>query len=215
MSLQRCTSYTTVRSWFALAALALALGGCASGSGTPSPRKAASAIAEDPATREVSPQAQTLYEQAVAIMASGDNLEAQFRFEEFVLRYPDYPGAYTNLAIIHAQNGDDAGAEGRITDALMIDPRHAPTLNQLGMLLRRQGKFARRRPPISGRSRRIRVTCSPTTTSACCTSSICRSWTRPWFISKNINHLSAKTSRSNAGSPICGGALSGINVLQM
>ena len=142
MSLQRCTSYTTVKSWFALAALALALGGCASGSGTPSPRKAASAIAQDPATREVSPQAQTLYEQAVAIMASGDNLEAQFRFEEFVLRYPDYPGAYTNLAIIHAQNGDDAGAEGSITDALMIDPRHAPTLNQLGMLLRRQGKFA-------------------------------------------------------------------------
>ncbi|MEM7502649.1 MAG: tetratricopeptide repeat protein [Pseudomonadota bacterium] len=141
MWLQRCISYSNVKSWFALAALALALGGCASGSGTPSPRKAASAIAEDPAAREVSPQAQTLYEQAVAIMASGDNLEAQFRFEEFVLRYPDYPGAYTNLAIIHAQNGDDAGAEGRITDALMIDPRHAPTLNQLGMLLRRQGKF--------------------------------------------------------------------------
>ncbi len=142
MWLQRCTNYSNVRSWSALVALSLVLGGCASGSGTPAPRKAATAIAEEPAARDVSPQAQTLFEQAVAIMASGDELEAQFRFEEFVLRYPDYPGAYTNLAIIHAQNGDDVGAEGRITDALMLDPRHAPTLNQLGMLQRRQGKFA-------------------------------------------------------------------------
>lgn len=138
---QRFTKLLSLKPCFALLALAFALGGCASGPDKPSPRKANAAIAEAPAARDVSPQAQTLFEQAVAVMASGDDLEAQFRFEEFVLRYPDYPGAYTNLAIIHAENGDDAAAEGRITDALMIDPRHAPTLNQLGMLLRRQGKF--------------------------------------------------------------------------
>ena len=91
--------------------------------------------------RIVPPQARTMYEQAAAVMASGDSLEAQLRFQEFLLHYPDYPGAHVNLAIIFASNGDDLGAENSITDALIIDPEYAPALNQLGMILRRQGKF--------------------------------------------------------------------------
>lgn len=91
--------------------------------------------------RVVPSRARTLYEQAVAVMAAGDFIEAQLRFQEFVLQYPDYPGAHVNLAIIYASNGDDLSAENSITDALMIDPEHTAALNQLGMLLRRQGKF--------------------------------------------------------------------------
>ena len=91
--------------------------------------------------RDVPPRAQTMYEQAVSIMAAGDYVEAQFRFQEFLLQYPTFPGAHVNLAIIYASNGDDVGAENSITDALMIDPEHPAALNQLGMLLRRQGKF--------------------------------------------------------------------------
>ena len=121
------------------AAAAAVLAGCAGGGGT-APRPVAEANEGTELTREVPPKAQTMFEQAVAVMASGDLVEAEFRFEEFVLQYPDYPGAYANLAIIHAENGDDEAAEGAITDALIIDPKHAPTLNQLGMLLRRQGK---------------------------------------------------------------------------
>ena len=123
-----------------LAVLATILTGCAGGGGsTPKPATAEATTGE--AVRDVPPQAQTMFEQAVAVMASGDLVEAEVRFEEFVLQYPDFPGAYTNLAIIHAENGNDQAAEGAITDALIIDPQHAPTLNQLGMLLRRQGKF--------------------------------------------------------------------------
>lgn len=125
-------------------ALALmTLAGCASQPAErPATAAARSGAVDRLAAREVSPQAQTLFEQAVAVMAAGDQLEAQFRFEEFILQHPDYPGAYVNLAIIHANNGEDDAAEGRITDALILDPKHAPTLNQLGMLLRRQGKFS-------------------------------------------------------------------------
>ena len=36
---------------------------------------------------------------------------------------------------------DLQAAENSLTDALIIDPEHAAALNQLGMLLRRQGKF--------------------------------------------------------------------------
>jgi len=92
--------------------------------------------------RAVPPEALTLYEQAVSVMASGDFLEAQLRFQEFLLQYPDYPGAHVNLAIIFAANNDDQAAENSLTDALIIDPTYAPALNQLGMLLRRQGKFS-------------------------------------------------------------------------
>lgn len=86
-------------------------------------------------------RARTLYEQAVAVMAAGDFVEAQLRFQEFLLQYTIYPGAHVNLAIIYASNGDDIAAGNSITDALMIDPEHPAALNQFGMLLRRQGKF--------------------------------------------------------------------------
>jgi Tfp pilus assembly protein PilF len=74
-------------------------------------------------------------------MAAGDNIDAELRLQEFLLQYPDYPGAHVNLAIIFADRGDLQAAENSLTDALIIDPEHAPALNQLGMLLRRQGKF--------------------------------------------------------------------------
>jgi Flp pilus assembly protein TadD len=74
-------------------------------------------------------------------MASGDFMEAQLRFQEFVLQFPDNPGAHVNLAIIHSGTGDDQAAENSIPDALMLNPQHPAALNQLGMLLRRQGKF--------------------------------------------------------------------------
>ncbi len=91
--------------------------------------------------KDIPPRVQTLYEQAVSAMASGDTIDAELRFQEFLLQYPDFPGAHVNLAIIFADRGDAAAAEGSLTDALIIDPEHPAALNQLGMLLRRQGKF--------------------------------------------------------------------------
>jgi Tfp pilus assembly protein PilF len=121
-------------------ACALIAGACSSG---PKPQPAGASIDGRPVIpEEISPQAQTMYEQAVAVMASGDGLEAQLRFQEFLLQYPNYPGAHVNLAIIYAANGDDKAAEGSITDALILDPKHPAALNQLGMLLRRQGNFS-------------------------------------------------------------------------
>jgi tetratricopeptide (TPR) repeat protein len=84
---------------------------------------------------------QILYEQAIAIMAAGDFVDAELRLKEFLLRYPNYPGAYVNLAIIHASNGDDLAAEAAVNAALALDPDHHAALNQQGMLLRRNGKF--------------------------------------------------------------------------
>ncbi|MGI9204665.1 MAG: tetratricopeptide repeat protein [Woeseiaceae bacterium] len=125
--------------------LLLVLSGCASG---PQPGKNAvggnntvAAGGQPLENREIPPNALTLYEQAVASMASGDSIDAELRFQEFLLQFPDYPGAHVNLAIIFAARGDLQAAENSLTDALIVDPAHAAALNQLGMLLRRQGKF--------------------------------------------------------------------------
>ena len=113
--------------------------GCASGP-EPGPRNNAAA-GEAGVVREVPPEAQTLYEQAVASMAAGDAIDAELRFQEFLLTYPDYPGAHVNLAIIFTDRDDLTAAENSLTDALIIDPAYPPALNQLGMVQRRQGKF--------------------------------------------------------------------------
>ena len=120
----------------------LALAGCASsGSWQPMAGRVADPADGRGAARRVPPKAMTAYEQAVAVMAAGHFAEAERRFEEFVLQYPKYPGAYVNLAIIRVSNGDDAGARVAIDGALAIDQHHAPALNQLGMLHRRNGNF--------------------------------------------------------------------------
>ncbi|MDJ0749745.1 MAG: tetratricopeptide repeat protein [Woeseiaceae bacterium] len=90
---------------------------------------------------EVPAAVMTLFEQAAAVMASGDFVDAELRFKEFVLLYPDYPGAFVNLAIIHAHNEDDESARAALDQALTLDADYAPALNQMGMLLRRNGNF--------------------------------------------------------------------------
>ncbi len=90
---------------------------------------------------DIPPQALTLFEQASAVLAAGNYTEAEFRFKEFALQYPEYPGAHVNLAIIHSQNDNDEAARAAIDAALAIDPNHPAALNQLGMLLRRNGNF--------------------------------------------------------------------------
>ena len=104
---------------------------------TGGPGAAAGAVAAP----EIPPEALTLFEQAASVMAAGDFVDAELRLKEFVLLYPDYPGAWVNLAIIHANNGDDPATREALDTALAINPDYAPALNQLGMLLRRNGKF--------------------------------------------------------------------------
>ena len=140
MSLHRSTS---LRLLLPLGVLVIA--GCA-GSG-PKPdasddrEPAAAAAVPERVFPEIPPAAQTLYEQAVAVMATGDFVDAELRLKEFLLQYPAYPGAHVNLAIIHSQNDNDAAAQASIDAALALDPNHPAALNQQGMLLRRNGKF--------------------------------------------------------------------------
>ncbi len=127
-----------------LLGLVLAAAGCAStGARTDGADagRAERAASVEAGPTEVPPEALTMYEQAVAVMASGDFLDAELRFKEFLLEYPGYPGAYVNLAIIHVNNDSHDDARAAVDTALAIDPDYAPALNQLGMLHRRNGNF--------------------------------------------------------------------------
>ena len=126
-----------------LLGMVLAVSGCASTGpeNDESVRGRDGQAAGGPGAVEVPPEALTMYEQAVAVMASGDFVDAELRLKEFVLEYPGYPGAYVNLAIIHVNSDNDDDARAAVDTALAINPDYAPALNQLGMLLRRSGKF--------------------------------------------------------------------------
>ena len=150
MLLLRCTDNwrflpgMCLRKWFALTGILLLGAGCASPGPKPASDNQAGGTAgiEGGQLRPVVPaQTLTLYEQAIAVMASGDFIDAELRLKEFLLLYPNYPGAYVNLAIIHVNQGDDLAAEAAIDAALALDDGHAAALNQQGMLLRRSGRF--------------------------------------------------------------------------
>ena len=120
-------------------AACLLVGGCASGPNF----DGGEAVGVDTAVeRDVPSEVLASYEQAVVSMAAGDTIDAELRFREFLLRYPDYAGAHVNLAIIFADRGDLDAAENSLADALAVDPAHAAALNRLGMLERRRGRFA-------------------------------------------------------------------------
>ena len=135
MLLRRLNNHVAV-----LAALAtlLVLAGC--GATTPARGPSAKAMPAIDGTG-IPPDVLTQFERAASVMAAGDLRKAKERFTDFVLLYPDYPGAWVNLAIIHAGNGDDDQAREAIDSALAVNPNYAPALNQMGMLHRRNGNF--------------------------------------------------------------------------
>lgn len=137
MLLQRSTD---MRLSLAVTLVLLLLAGCATTGPEKVTQESESADGEQ-VKPEIPSGTRILFEQAVAIMASGDFTEAELRFKNFVGLHPQYPGAYVNLAIIHMHNENNAAAEEAIDAALAADPDYPAALNQLGMLHRKNGKF--------------------------------------------------------------------------
>jgi len=127
----------------ALLAAALLIHGCG-GSGPVVPEEVLQegVAADDALVPVVSPVAQAAFDEALEAMSGPDPVEAELRLEQFVLEYPEYPGAYVNLAILYERTDRHEEARAALDQALTIDPANAAANNQLGMLLRKQGQFA-------------------------------------------------------------------------
>lgn len=115
--------------------------GCGT-SGSVRPADDVAADAETVLEIIVSPAAQSAYDRALEAMDSGDVVEAELGLEQFILEYPDFPGAYVNLAIIYERDGRFEEAHSMLDRALTLEPTHAVANNRRGIVLRKQGKFA-------------------------------------------------------------------------
>jgi len=128
------------RSWQRFAALAFVTLLC-SGCGSSGPVQPEPLEAQDPLAPVVSPAAQLDYDAALEALAANDPVEAELRLEQFVLQYPQFPGAFVNLAILYERDGRTEESLAALEQALAIDPEHAAANHRLGMVLRKLGRF--------------------------------------------------------------------------
>ena len=120
MLLQRCTNKARFGTVLVAMLIFAGCGGKTALRDTTTPQQSAgsgSPTDSNVPTPAIPPLALTLFEQATAVMASGDFLEAELRFKEFLLQFPSYPGAHVNLAIIHANNSNDDAARASLDAA--------------------------------------------------------------------------------------------------
>jgi tetratricopeptide (TPR) repeat protein len=115
----------------ACAVAALLLGGCSSA----------------PSRQEETAQAgqhQSLpsdYENALALMQSGDYAAAILVLQDFSSKHPVLAGPYVNLGIAYRQTGDNAAALTALNKAVALNPGSAVAHLQLGILYREAGDF--------------------------------------------------------------------------
>lgn len=118
-----------------LLSLAFLLAGCAGSPARPPAETAEEAVQVFPAAAE------ERFGRALGFMEAGDDEQAAAVLRDLAADYPDYAGPLVNLAIIESRDGDDASGIALLENAVVICSQCAPAWNQLGILLRRQGRF--------------------------------------------------------------------------
>ncbi|CAG0937912.1 hypothetical protein GPROT2_00055 [Gammaproteobacteria bacterium] len=98
---------------------------------------------EEPATTaQADPVAASRYAGALAVLAAGDDAQAQPLLQALVLEYPDYSGPMVNLALLHSRRGEPGPATALLERAVTTCTDCAAAWNALGVLQRQQGRFA-------------------------------------------------------------------------
>jgi tetratricopeptide (TPR) repeat protein len=82
------------------------------------------------------------YGQALAALESGDEAAAERGFQALADAHPDYAGPLVNLALIRARRDATDEAVALLEQATAVCATCAPAWTELGVLHRRQGRFA-------------------------------------------------------------------------
>lgn len=110
----------------------------------PQPAKPAAADPNAPVAGEppLPPEAVQQFDNAVAMVNSGNLAAAEQAFRALSTAYPAYSGPLVNLGILQAKADQLDEAEQSLKQALERKADNASAYNQLGIVYRRQGKFA-------------------------------------------------------------------------
>jgi tetratricopeptide (TPR) repeat protein len=116
----------------------------AAAAGTPTAAPAATGAPGGTAAADTTPipeRAAQAYAQALQLMKSGRNTDAELELKELVVAYPQLTGPQVNLGLLYLRDSRLPEAEAAFKAALEQKPTDAVAGNELGIALRRLGKF--------------------------------------------------------------------------
>jgi tetratricopeptide (TPR) repeat protein len=116
----------------------------AAAAGTPTAAPAATGAPGGTAGADTTPipeRAAQAYAQALQLMKSGRNTDAELELKELVVAYPQLTGPQVNLGLLYLRDSRLPEAEAAFKAALEQKPTDAVAGNELGIALRRLGKF--------------------------------------------------------------------------
>ncbi len=90
-------------------------------------------------------RANTEFTRALTLMRGSDPTQAILEMQVLTQSYPDLPGPYANLGILHRNANQLAESEAALAKATERAPWDAQTWNEYGLTLRQAGKFAEAR----------------------------------------------------------------------
>lgn len=122
--------------------LVVLVAGCASEPEAPAPvdteQSAAGAVPVEPVVPERAVQE---FAQALALIEAGRLTDAELDLKQLSLAYPDFPGPYLNLGLLHERAGKLTEAEQAYQEALKRGMPSALAYTQLGVVYRKLGRF--------------------------------------------------------------------------
>jgi tetratricopeptide (TPR) repeat protein len=109
--------------------------------GTANAAGAPAANAQTVDTTPIPERAAQQYSQALQLMKSGRNTDAELEFKQLAAGYPQFAGPQLNLGILYLHDSRFPEAETAFKAALALRPSSATAGNELGITLRKLGKF--------------------------------------------------------------------------
>ena len=96
---------------------------------------------ESPDSASESPTLPRDYENALALMQSGDYPTAVIAIQRFIDKNPDLAGPWLNLGIAYRFTGDRNAALEALSKSVELNPSNPAAYQQLGILYRERGQF--------------------------------------------------------------------------
>ena len=82
------------------------------------------------------------YNQALQLMKSGRNTDAELEFKQLIVAYPQFAGPQLNLGLLYLHDSRLPEAEAAFKAALQVTPSNPVAGDELGIVERKLGKFS-------------------------------------------------------------------------